>query len=93
METLTNDPDRDVTTIKVDLRLSTLKPCHVKIMTDMYQHLKFQKRKNTIKAGWRAAGIRYILKDVREGNGDSIRLHLFCMIRTAYIIYYHQKVS
>ena len=36
METLTNDPDRDVTTIKVDFRLSSLKPCHVKVLTDMY---------------------------------------------------------
>ena len=36
MEALTNDPNRDVTTIQIDLRLSTLKPHHAKVMTDMY---------------------------------------------------------
>ena len=48
MEALTNYPDRDVTTIKVDLRLSTLKPRHAKVMTDMYQHLKSEKGKEII---------------------------------------------
>ena len=51
MEALTNDPDRDVTTIQVDLCLSTLKPRHAKVMTDMYQHLKSEKGKEIIKAG------------------------------------------
>ena len=32
-EALTNDPDRDVATIKDDLRLLTLKPRHTKVMT------------------------------------------------------------
>ena len=51
MEALTNDPDRDVTTIQVDLCFSTLKPRHAKVMTDMYQHLKSEKGKEIIKAG------------------------------------------
>ena len=45
MEALTNDPDRDITTIQVDLRLSTLKPRHANVMTNMYQHLKSEKGK------------------------------------------------
>ena len=77
MEALTNDPDQDVTTIKVDLRLSTLKPRHGKVMTDMYQHLKSKKGKEIIKAGWRAASITDISKDAREGNGNTIRLNPF----------------
>ena len=77
MEVLTNDPDRDVTTIQVDLRLSTLKPRHAKVMTDIYQHLKSEKGKEIIKAGWKAAGITDILKDAREGNGNTIRLNPF----------------
>ena len=77
MEVLTNDRDRDVTTIKVDLRLSTLKLRHAKVLTDMYQHLKSEKRKGIIKAGWRAAGIADISKDAREGNGNIIRLNPF----------------
>ena len=36
MEALTNDPDRDVTTIKSDLRLSTLNSGHAKVMANMY---------------------------------------------------------
>ena len=52
MEALTNDPDRDITTIKDNLRLSTLKPRRAKVMTDMYQHLKSEKGKEIIKAGW-----------------------------------------
>ena len=66
MEALTNNPDRDATTIKVDFRLSTFKPRHAKVMTDMYQHLKSEKGKEIIKAGWRASGITDILKDARE---------------------------
>ena len=63
MEAVRNDTDRDVTTIKVDLRWSTQKARHAKVMTSMYQHLKSEKGKEIIKAGWRAAGIPYILKD------------------------------
>ena len=45
METLTNDPDRDVTTIQVGLRLSILKPRNARVMTDIYQYLKSQRGK------------------------------------------------
>ena len=77
MEALTNDPDRDVSTIKADLRLLTLKLRHAKVMTDMYHHLKSEKGKEIIKAGWRAVGITGVLKDAREGNGNTIRLNPF----------------
>ena len=43
----------------------------------MYQHLKFEKGKEIIKAGWRAVGITDILKDARERNGNTIRLNPF----------------
>ena len=46
-------------------------------MMDMYQHLKSEKGKEIIKAGWRAAGITDILKDAREGNGNTIWLNPF----------------
>ena len=77
MEALRNDPDLDVTTIKGDLRLSTLKPHHAKVMTNMYEHLKSKKRKEIIKAGWKAVGITDILKDAQEGNRNTIRLNPF----------------
>ena len=46
-------------------------------MTDMYQHLKSKKGKGIIKARWRGAGITDILKDAREGNGNTIKLNPF----------------
>ena len=64
----------DVATIKVDLLLSTLKPRHAKVMTGMYQHLKSEKGKKIIKAGWRASDI---LKDAQEGNRITFRLNPF----------------
>jgi len=33
---LESDPEKDVTTIKVDLKLSTLKPIHLKLMNGIY---------------------------------------------------------
>ena len=51
MKALTHDPDQDITAIKVDPCLSTLKPLHAKLMTDMYQHPKSEKGKEIIKAG------------------------------------------
>ena len=60
MEALTNDPDRDVTTVQVDLRLSTLNPRHAKVMTVMYHHLKSEKGREIMKAGWKAVGIKDI---------------------------------
>ena len=36
MEALTNDPDRDVTTIKSDLCLSALNSGYAKVMANMY---------------------------------------------------------
>ena len=38
LKELKNDPTCDVTTIKVDLRLSTLKPLHAEIMKNAYNY-------------------------------------------------------
>ena len=38
VKALNNDPARDVTTFKVDLCLSTLKPLHVKVISDAYDY-------------------------------------------------------
>ena len=75
VEALTNDPDRDVPTIQVDVHLSTLKPRYAKVMTNMYQRLKFEKGKKINKTGWKAVGITDILKDAREEKGNTIRLN------------------
>ena len=55
VEALKNNPACDVTTIKVDLRLSSLKPYHsTKVTTDVCQYLSSGKGKAIIKAGWKA---------------------------------------
>ena len=77
MEALEIDPDRDVTSINVDLRLSTLKPRHAKVMTDLYHHLQSHKGKEIIKAGWKAAGITDILQNSRRNNGNLIKENPF----------------
>ena len=50
------DPEKDVTTIKVDLTLSTLKPIHAMVMTKIYQHFNKDGRE-TILNGWKVAGV------------------------------------
>ena len=36
------DPEKDLTTIKVDLRMSTLKPKHLETLNKIYEILKFK---------------------------------------------------
>ena len=60
------DPKRDVTTIEVDLRLSTLKPEHARVMRNMYEFLQSEKGCDVINAGWRTAGITDVLKVARD---------------------------
>ncbi|XP_057310573.1 uncharacterized protein LOC130648537 [Hydractinia symbiolongicarpus] len=51
------NPDRDVITIEVDLRLSTIKSENAKLMKSIYEFFQTEKCRNVITAGWRAAGI------------------------------------
>ena len=57
LKELKNDPTCDVTTIKVDLRLSTLKPLHAEIMKNTYNYFASCRGKKIIKAGWKASRI------------------------------------
>ena len=77
MEALKIYPDRDVTSIEVDLRLSTLKPHHIKVITNLYHHLQSHKGKEIIKAGWKAAGITDILQNSRRNNENLIKENPF----------------
>ena len=73
MKALEIDPDRDVASIEVDLRLSTLKPRHAKVMTELYDHLRTQAGKDIIRAGWKAAGISENLADARKNQKNPIK--------------------
>ena len=77
MEALKIDPDRDVTSIEVDLHLSTLKPRHAKVMTNLYDHLQSHKGKEIIKVGWKAAAITDILQNSRQNNENLIKENPF----------------
>ena len=66
------DPKRDVTTIEADLRLSTLKAEHAKVMRKVYEFLQSEKGCDVTKAGWRAAGITDVLKEVRDTGCTSM---------------------
>ena len=63
-EALLADPKRDVTTIKVNLKLSTLKPIHAKIVSKVYENLKSDRGKQVILNGFRAAGISEAAKKI-----------------------------
>ena len=67
-----HDPKRDETTIEVDLLLSTLKPEHAKVMRKVYEFLQSEKGCDVIKAGWRAAGITYVLKEAIDTGCTSM---------------------
>ena len=69
---LMEDPQRDETTIEVDIRLSTLKPRHGKLMGEMYDYFQTKDGKRIIASGWRAAGISKAVNDVRDGYMPSL---------------------
>ena len=67
------EPDRDVVSIEVNLRLSTLKPRHAKVMMELYEYLQTEADKQIIKAGWKAAGITDNLGNARQSNINPIK--------------------
>ena len=73
---LTKNPQKDVTTIEVDLKLSTLKPKHGKVMCEVYDYLKSEKGKKIILSGWKASGIENAVNESRAGNLPSLDPYL-----------------
>ena len=69
---LQRNPKIEVTTIEVDLRLSTLKLLHSATTTKVYEYLKSENGKNIILAGWTVSGITGALKEGREGKLSSL---------------------
>ena len=77
MEVLKKYPTRDFTTIYIDLRLSVLRPLHVKAMKKAYQFFESLKGKEVILNGWKAAGITESLRKARQKNENSVNLNPF----------------
>ena len=77
MEALKKDPTHNVTAIKVDLRLSVLKPLLANLLKEAYQFFESLNRKEVILNGWRAARIMATLRQTREKNGTNVNLNPF----------------
>ena len=57
LKELKNDPTCDVTTINVDLSLSTLKPLHAEVMKNAFNYFASCRGNEIITAEWKALGI------------------------------------
>ena len=70
---LEKEPNRDVATIEVDLKLSMLKPIHAMVLTDIYDFLLSEKGRKVVLNRWKATGITEALEDSRmQGNVSSL---------------------
>lgn len=67
MQQLLEDPNRDVTTIKVDLKLTTLKPLHLQSLKRICDFFKTVEGHEIIRSGFRFTGITNSVKEAREG--------------------------
>jgi len=77
MKALEVEPDRDVTSVEVDLRLSILKPRHAKVMIELYNYLKTEDGRKIIESGWKAAGIKDNLEQARQSKKNPFKTNPF----------------
>ena len=70
------NPEKDVATIEINLKLSTLKPRHAKLMKEVYEWLGTEKGKSIILSGWRSAGITDAVKNARSGEISSLNPYI-----------------
>ena len=77
MKELKNDPTFVVTTIKVDLRLSTPKPCHAEVIKNAYNYFASCTGEEILKAGWKALGITDAIHETRTQWVNVINLNPF----------------
>ena len=65
-----NSPNID--DVKIDTRLSVLKPLHAKVISKAHEHFKTESGKRNVINGWRASGIKKDVEDCRENSVESI---------------------
>ena len=68
LKELIKDPNLDVTTISVDLRLTTLKPIHFETLKKILNFFDTEDGKKIITSGFRSAGIVQAIKKARAGE-------------------------
>ena len=69
------DPKWDVTTIKVDLKLSTLKPINAKTVWKVCKHLKSDQGNQVILNSFWGAGITEAVKKIQENPKSGLNLY------------------
>ena len=72
LQELKNDPTCDVITIKVDLRLSTLKSFHAEVMKNSYNYFAFCGRKEIIKEVCKTSRITDAIRETHHNKLTSL---------------------
>ena len=71
------DSSRGVTTIKIDLKLSTLKPLHLNTLTQIFNYFKTSDEELIIKSSFQATGITNARVNARQGNIPSLYPYIY----------------
>ena len=66
------DSSRDVKTVKIDFKLSTLKPLHLNTLIQIFNYFKTNDGESIIKSGFQATGITNAIANARQGNIPSL---------------------
>ena len=77
LKELKNDPTCDVTTIIVDICLSTLKPLYDEVVKNAYNYYASCRGKEIIKAGWKASGITDAIHETCTQQVNILNSNLF----------------
>ena len=67
MSELLENPEKDVSTISVDLKLSTLKPKHLSTLIKIYEFFQSEEGQKIILSGFRFTGISGTVNNPRNG--------------------------
>ena len=66
------DSNPEVTTIKTDLKLSTLKPLHLNTQMQTFNYFKTSDGESIIKSSFQASGITNAIVNARQGDIPSL---------------------
>ena len=66
------DSSRDETIMKIDLKLSILKPLHLNSLIQIFNYFKTSDGESIIKSGFQATGITNTIANARQGNIPSL---------------------
>ena len=70
------DLSRDVTTIKTDLKLSTLKPLHLDTLIQILNYFKTSHEESIIKSGFQATRITNAIANAKQEDITSLETYI-----------------